>query len=73
MLFTYLIRKNVQGVLYAMFKYLKNSSNSSPLVVLTHIVLLYTKLMYIKKETYIKVKIGAFISCNYTASHFYFE
>ena len=29
----------------------------------------YTKTIYIKKVTYYTVKIGALISCNYTASH----
>ena len=36
MLFTYVIRKNFQCVLYAMFKYFLNGSNLNPLVVLTH-------------------------------------
>ena len=40
MLFAYLIRKNFQGPLDAMFKYFSNGSNLNLQVVLAHIVLL---------------------------------
>ena len=33
------------------------------------VMLFYTRIMYINKVTYITVKIGAFISCNYTARY----
>ena len=40
MFITYLIRKNFQGVLYAMFEYFSICSNLYQPVVLTHLLLL---------------------------------